>query len=217
MGATSAAKGVTQISNNSEMAGPEQMMAIADALAGLIGEQVEEITDLPAVGALLDGAANWPGRTVYVRALKVPYIWDDGWSPLRMPVAFAEKSAPQSFNSGAGTLIQFEQIFTRGFDVTAGVFTVSTTAWYRISGRIGAFSGGGGSDRWFYVTRNSTSASNPFLSANTSVPGAHGLTNISVVRKLNAGDTLRFYALQNSGGGLTLSDAQGSIEMLERV
>lgn len=136
---------------------------------------------------------------------------------MKMPVAFAEKSAAQSFGSGAGTLMTFDQNFLREITYSAGAFTVPSAGWYRISARTGGYSGGGGSDRWLYVTRNTTSASSQYLNASTSVQGAHGLTSLSVVRKLDAGDVIRFYGLQNSGATYTLSDAQASIEMVARI
>lgn len=142
-----------------------------------------------------------------------------GWYPTggNTPAAFGIKTANQTFNSGAGTLITFDTLDAHGgMTVTASsTFTVPVTGWYRLSIKIGSFSGNGGADRWLYATLNTTSASNPIISNNTAgTTATFGILSFSVAYPLVAGDVIRYFSLQNSGVAYTLNNAQAAVEFI---
>lgn len=154
-----------------------------------------------------------------------------GWYPVEGTVLFAGKrnntglSIPNdtytvvSFNtfSCAGSITEFQTIQINSATAPS-TFTVRQAGWYRIGGmfRTPAWSSTAGTARALACNRNSTTYStNTILQTTETDPtGVAGAVSEASAYLLAAGDVIRFFIYQNSGGAATNSDTNFSIEYL---
>ena len=183
------------------------------------------------VSYLTDSNTYWQYYEAYSAATNPGGAATAGWYPAEGTVLFAGKRSNTglSIPNDTYTVVSFNTFACAGStsntttiqinSATApSTFTVRQAGWYRIGGmfRTPAWSSTAGTARALACNRNSaTYTTNTILQTTETDPtGAAGAVSEASAYLLAAGDVIRFFIYQNSGGAATNSDTNFSIEYL---
>ena len=183
------------------------------------------------VSHLTDSNTMWQYYEVYNSGTNPGGASVAGWYPLEGTILFNGKRSNTgvSIPDNAYTVLSFNTFSCSGGtsntttiqinSATApSTFTVRNAGWYQVTGamRNPAWSSTAGTARAIAGNRNSTTySSNCFLQNSNGDPGGiASLCNDSAVVLLAAGDVIRFFVFQNSGGAATNSDTNFTIQYL---
>lgn len=183
------------------------------------------------VSHLTDSNSMWQYYEVYNASTNPGGASVAGWYPLEGTVLFAGKrnNTSASIPTGAYTVISFNTFTCAGSTSNTttiqinsatipSTFTVRNAGWYSIGGtcRTSAWSSTAGTGRAFAVNRNSTTYStNIMLQDSDGDPtGVGGVTSEASAVLLAAGDVVRMFLFQDSGGNATNNDTNFSIQYL---
>ena len=179
------------------------------------------------VSHLTDSNTMWQYYEVYNSGTNPGGASVAGWYPLEGTVLFAGKrnNTGLSLTNAAYTVVSFNTFSCAGSTSNTttiqinsatipSTFTVRQAGWYSIGAfcSLSAFSSTAGTQRNMAVNRNSTTATlNAIINVfSTNPSGGTPLTTTTPVL-LAAGDVVRFFLYQDSGGAITNNDTNASI------
>lgn len=146
------------------------------------------------------------------------YVWNvSAWVPIGRTVGavLSYNATALSIPTGVATQLTDTYLATTkavGVTVTGGAVTIITPGDYWVSGSV-LFAANATGLRQIQINRNSTVSSTNLL-VGASSPGAAASPTTVAPRRLvtlSAGDVLRFWIAQNSGGSLAVSNAVGDL------
>lgn len=116
----------------------------------------------------------------------------------------------QTFNSYARVNV------TPNSTTAPSTFTIVVTGYYSIQAwaYAGGFSSTAGTQRNFHINKNSTSGSTNVIAADVTNNLSSGILAPTAVAKLTAGDVIRAFLYQDSGGAATHNGTEFSIDFL---
>jgi hypothetical protein len=183
------------------------------------------------VSFLTDSNTYWQYYEAYNSGTNPGGAASAGWYPLEGTVLFAGKrsNTSASIPNDTYTVISFNTFSCAGSTSNTSTiqinsatipstFTVRNAGWYSITGslRTPAWSSTAGTARAIAINKSSTTyTTNTIIQATETDPtGAAGAINESATYLLAAGDVIRMFIYQNSGGAATNNDTNFSIQYL---
>jgi hypothetical protein len=168
---------------------------VVDDIAPLIGEEDENVSDLPETG-------TWVGRTIFVQAVRGLYTRRLGsWIPMSAQTclaglagSFASGQSPDATTSGSNSISDASIA-----SVGTNAIIIGRTGMYRVELNLSWTSNSNGA-RAAEITRNNASMS-PRLGDRKPANG-ESFMSASGLRRLNQGDALRVTLQQDSGSTL---------------